>query len=295
MLLNYNHLRYFWVVAHEGNLTRAAEKLHIAQSALSIQIKTLETQIKQELFERKGKHLILTEAGRLALDYADEIFKTGNELVDSLQKGTKSKKQVIKVGVITTLSRNFQMQFLRPLLNNHDIELQIVSDNLNNLLVMLDTHEIDVALANNVPLTDHCPNWVAYLIADQPVSLVARSKQKKYPKDLKKLLKNEIINLPSHKSSIRHHFDSLLAQLNIQAKIAVEVDDMTMLRLIALEKQGITLVPPIVVKDELKSKKLIEIMRIPNIHESFYAIIPKRKFENQIINDCMQTICNNFY
>jgi LysR family transcriptional activator of nhaA len=291
MLLNYNHLRYFWVVAHEGNLTRAAEKLHIAQSALSIQIKTLETQINQELFERKGKHLILTEAGRLALDYADEIFKTGNELVDSLQKGTKSKKQLIKVGVITTLSRNFQMQFLRPLLNNHEVQLHIVSANLNTLLKMLDNHEVDVVLANNPPYAEQCPNWVSYLIADQPVSLVARSRQKKYPKDLKKLLKNEIINLPSHKSSIRHHFDSLLVQLNVEAKIAVEVDDMAMLRLIALEKQGITLVPPIVVKDELKSKKLIEIMTIPNIHESFYAIIPKRKFENQIFKICIENLC----
>ena len=85
--LNYNHLRYFWAVAHEGSLTRAAERLNLSQSAVSVQIQKLEHEIAHPLFERVGKKLILTEAGRIALDYADTVFKTGDELMSTLDGG----------------------------------------------------------------------------------------------------------------------------------------------------------------------------------------------------------------
>ena len=84
--LNYNHLRYFWAVAHEGNLTRTAERLNVSQSALSIQIQKLEAQLGHPLFERRGKQLLLTEAGRIALDHADAIFATGEELLGTLRR-----------------------------------------------------------------------------------------------------------------------------------------------------------------------------------------------------------------
>ena len=85
--LNYNHLRYFWAVAREGNLTRAAEKLLIAQSALSTQIKKLEGQLGHDLFERRGRQLQLTEAGRIAFDHAEAIFATGGDLGLRLFRG----------------------------------------------------------------------------------------------------------------------------------------------------------------------------------------------------------------
>ncbi|MBV6650715.1 MAG: LysR family transcriptional regulator, partial [Hoeflea sp.] len=93
--LNYNHLRYFWAVAHEGNLTRTAERLNVSQSALSIQIKKLEAQVGHALFERRGKQLILTEAGRVALDHADTIFATGDELMGTLRERSGQIRQVI--------------------------------------------------------------------------------------------------------------------------------------------------------------------------------------------------------
>ena len=114
MRLNYNHLRYFWAVAHNGNLTRTAEQLHVSQSALSLQIKKLEEQLGHDLFERRGKQLLLTEAGRLVLDHADVIFASGDELLSTL-KGEGAAHEVLRVGALSTLSRNFQIEVLGPL------------------------------------------------------------------------------------------------------------------------------------------------------------------------------------
>ncbi|HJL33358.1 MAG TPA: LysR family transcriptional regulator, partial [Polyangiaceae bacterium LLY-WYZ-15_(1-7)] len=94
--LNFHHLRYFWAVAHEGNLTRAAEQLHVSQSAVSVQIKKLEEDLGHALFERRGRQLHLTEAGRLALDYADTIFDLGGELVGVLDERASAERQRLR-------------------------------------------------------------------------------------------------------------------------------------------------------------------------------------------------------
>ncbi len=95
--LNYLHLRYFWAVAHDGNLTRAAERLNLSQSALSSQIKKLEERLGHQLFERRGRALHLTEAGRIALDHADAIFTAGQELVGSLRESGRARQAILEV------------------------------------------------------------------------------------------------------------------------------------------------------------------------------------------------------
>ena len=125
--LNFNHLRYFWAVAHQGSLTRAAQLMNLSQSALSVQIQKLEHQMGHPLFERAGRKLALTEAGRIALDYADTVFKAGEELMSTLRGRPASSRQVLRVGALTTLSRNFQIEFLRPLVGRDDVELIVRS------------------------------------------------------------------------------------------------------------------------------------------------------------------------
>ena len=110
--LNYHHLRYFWAIAHEGSLTRAADRLNLSQSALSVQLGKLELQLGHPLFDRSGKRLILTEAGRIALDYADTVFQAGDELVSTMKGRPVDRRQAFRVGALTTLSRNFQLEFL---------------------------------------------------------------------------------------------------------------------------------------------------------------------------------------
>ncbi|RMD72948.1 MAG: LysR family transcriptional regulator, partial [Chloroflexi bacterium] len=154
-MLNYHHLRYFWIVAHEGNLTRAAKKHNIAQSALSMQISALEDYLGQPLFERVGRRLVLTEAGHIALNFADEIFAKGDELLGTFGRLNETQQQVLRVGALATLSRNFQVRFLRPLLLDVGCKVIIHSGTLDELLNGLRLYDLDVVLSDVVPPRDH--------------------------------------------------------------------------------------------------------------------------------------------
>jgi LysR family transcriptional activator of nhaA len=276
-------LRYFWFVAHEGHLTRAAKELHISQSALSVQIKTLEEQLGYALFERRGRQLFLTEEGRLVLDYADTIFKTGEDLLYQLAHKHDVSRRVFRVGAITTLSRNFQIEFLNPVMKEKNVELVISSGSLADLLHQLENHRIEVALTNNVPLRDAGTPWVSHLISSQPVSLVGDPIFKRRKRSLQDLLSTEPLVLPTMDSNIRVAFDAMIERMNIRPSIVAEINDMTMLRLVAREKIGLAVVPPIVVQDELKNGILREIHKIPDIEETFYAVVLKRRFPNPLL------------
>ncbi|MDE2333983.1 MAG: LysR family transcriptional regulator [Rhodospirillales bacterium] len=281
--LNYNHLHYFWTVAHEGGLTRAAERLNLSQSALSVQIQKLEHQVGHPLFERAGRRLVLTEAGRIALDYADTVFQAGEELMNTLRGQPVANRQVLRVGALTTLSRNFQLEFLRPLVGREDVELIVRSGNIRDLLTQLEKHAIDVVLANSAAPRDARPPLQNHRLDQQSVSLVGRARPTRrrfrFPDDLR----HEPVLLPSRESDIRAGFDRLMERAGILPTILAEVDDMAMLRLLAREREGVTLVPPIVVRDELRSGILVELCRIPELTESFYAISQKRRFPNPLL------------
>jgi LysR family transcriptional activator of nhaA len=287
--LNYNHLRYFWVVAHEGNLTRAAAHMNLSQSALSVQIRKLEHQVGHPLFERAGKKLVLTEAGRIALDYADTVFKAGDELVSTLRGRPLDSRQVLRVGALTTLSRNFQLEFLRPLIGRADVELIVRSGNIRDLLAQLEAHAVDVVLANSATPQDARSSLRNHLLNEQPVSLVGRPRLDEHTFRFPEDLRTEPLLLPSLDSDIRLAFDRVLERAGIRPIILAEVDDMAMLRLLARERDGVTLVPPIVVRDELDAGVLVEHCRIPDVTESFYAIAQKRRFPNRLLGELLAT------
>ena len=281
--LNFNHLRYFWMVAHESSLTRAAERLNLSQSALSVQIRKLEHQIGHALFERLGRRLVLTEAGQIALDYADTVFQAGDEMMSTLDGRPQASRQVLRVGALTTLSRNFQLEFLRPLVGRADVELIVRSGTIRELLAQLEAHAIDVVLSNSAAPRDARAPFCNHLLNEQPVSLVGRPRPSRAPFRFPDDLRSEPILLPSLDSDIRVGFDRLLDLAGIRPNILAEVDDMAMLRLLAREREGVTLVPPIVVHDELVSGVLVEHCRIPRLTESFYAITLTRRFPNQLL------------
>lgn len=285
--LNYHHLRYFWAIAHEGSLTRAAECLNLSQSALSVQLGKLEHQLGHPLFERAGKRLILTEAGRIALDYADTVFQAGDELVSTMQGRPLDRRQALRVGSLTTLSRNFQLEFLRPLVGRADVELIVRSGTMRDLLGQLETHALDVVLANSAPQQDAQSTFRSHLLDQQPVGLVRRPGAVAAPFRFPEDLASEPILLPSLGSEIRLALDRILERAGVTPIILAEVDDMAMLRLLARESEGLTLVPPIVVRDELASGALVEVLRIAALSESFYAITQKRRFPNPLLAELL--------
>ena len=286
-ILNYHHLRYFWAIAHDGGVTRAAERLNLSPSALSLQLHTLEQQLGHKLFDRQGKRLILTEAGRIALEHADIVFQAGDELISTLAGQPTASRQILRVGALTTLSRNFQLEFLRPLIGRSDVELIVRSGVMRDLLAQLEAHALDVVLANSASPRDPRTALRSHLLNQQPVSLVGRRKVKasrfRFPGDLR----SAPVLLPSLDSDIRITFDRVLELAGIRPIVLAEVDDMAMLRLLARESDGLALVPPIVVRDELAAGILVERCRIPDVIESFYAIVQKRRFPNQLLGELL--------
>ena len=285
--LNYNHLRYFWAVAHEGNLTRAAAHLYVSQSAMSLQIQKLEKEIGHELFERRGKQLILTEVGQIALDHADEIFAIGNELVNTLTERGETKRRVLRVGALATLSRNFQMQFLKPLTKRDDVEIVLRSGTFGGLILDLRAHLLDVVLSNHAPPRDAATPWVAHLLDEQPVSLIRHRSRRLKKSTLEVLLAEQPLIVPTEESSIRTGFDAMMDRMGIRPRIAAEVDDMAMLRLLAREDTGLAIVPPIVVEEELKSGLMREVMSIPDLTDTFYAVTLERRFPNPLLRELL--------
>jgi LysR family transcriptional activator of nhaA len=252
-----------------------------------VQLQKLEYEIGHKLFERAGKRLLLTEAGRIALDYADTVFQTGEELMSTLQGRADASRQILRVGALTTLSRNFQLEFLRPLIGRDDVELIVRSGTMRDLLAQLEAHAIDVVLANSVAPSDARKPFRNHLLNEQPVSLVGHPRHRKlkfrFPQDLR----TEAILVPSLDSDIRAAFDRVLELAGIRPIILAEVDDMAMLRLLAREREAIALVPPIVVRDELATGVLVEYCRIPEVTEAFYAIVKKRRFPNRLLTNLL--------
>ena len=288
--LNYNHLRYFWAVAHDGNLTRSAERLNVSQSALSVQVRKLEDRLGHALFERRGRRLLLTEAGRIALDHADTIFATGDDLLGTLRQ-TGVARQAIRVGALATLSRNFQLDFLRPVICRGDVEVILRSGSLGELLRALECHALDIVLTNQPPPVDALSPFITHRISEQPVSLVGRPGQVAASVGLAAWLAEMPLVLPTIGTSVRTGFDALLDRLGLRPQIAAEVDDMAMMRLLAREGAGLAVLPPIVVKDELQAGTLSELDRLPGITEQFVAVTTKRRFQAPLVTSLLaQTI-----
>lgn len=280
--LNYNHLRYFWGVACDGNLTRTAERLNVSQSALSVQIRKLEHSLGHALFERRGRQLHLTEAGRIALSHAEEIFATGDELVATLKETGRTRKAV-RIGALATLSRNFQIDFVRPLLERNDIEIILRSGSSTELLQGLESLSLDVVLTNRPPESDSLTPFIVRKLAEQNVSLVGAPKLVDKTASLPQLLQRHPIIVPTIGNSVRTAFDALADRLQIRPQIAAEVDDMAMMRLLVREGFAVGVLPPIVVKDELAIGILVEASVLQNIVETFCAVTIKRRFPNDIV------------
>lgn len=231
----------------------------------------------------------MTEAGKIALDYATTVFRSGDELLNTLKGLGLASRKVLRIGAVATLSRNFQLGMMRPLIGRDDVELIVRSGGLDDLLVQLEAHSLDLVLANQPASIDTQSQWQNTLVAEQPVSIVGHPyeghERFRFPHDLA----DKSIIVPGRSSTIRMQFDRLTDEAGVRPHISAEVDDMAMLRLFARESTGVTLVPSVVVIDELTSGLLVELCRLPMIREAFYAITARRQFANPLIGELTGT------
>ena len=285
--LNFNHLFYFWRVAKLGHLTRAAEELHTSQSAVSVQIRQLEERIGEDLFTREGRRLLLNDTGQLVLAYADNIFGLGQEMLGRLQ-GRSAGIARLRVGSVATLSRNYQENWIRPLLGDPSVVLTLESGLLEGLLTRLVQHQLDVVLANEtIPANPDRPLHCRFL-GSQPVSLVGPSgkwtqQSLRIPEDLDGV----DIALPGPRHALRAQFDALCATAGVSPKLRAEVDDMAMLRLIARDSGWLTVLPEVVVQDELRAGILVVVGRSTALQERFYAITTPHRHHIEMLEQLL--------
>ena len=270
--LNFKHLFYFWRVARDGSLTHAAEQLQTSQSALSTQIRQLETRLGTPLFDRQGRQLILTATGQQVFAYAESIFDLGTQMLDWLDDRDTGTAPV-RVGSVSTMSRNFQVNWLRPLLRHPAVTLSVESGPLPALIDRLLRHQLDVVLANQPVPSDPARPMSSRFLGGQDISLVGRAdrwagRQLRVPEDLDGIE----MAMPSPRHGVRLQFDALCFAAGVQPRLRAEIDDMTMLRLIARDSGWISVLPEVVVQDELQTGELVRVGQSSQLTEQFYAI-----------------------
>lgn len=285
--LNYHHLYYFWRVATLGNLTEAARQLHVSQSALSAQIRTLEESMNSPLFARQGRRLVLTDAGQRVLTYAGDIFSRGEELEALIKRGITPEVQQLRIGVLSTMSRNFIEGFITPLIERRDVRFSLHARGLANLLNGLRNHQLDVILTNtNVVSEGQQDLWQSQLIANQPVAVVGPDgiiDGDPFPEGYQE--KRWV--LPAPQTEIRAAFDAFCSRWQYEPDILAEADDMAMLRLLARDTGALTVLPTVVVKDEIEQGTLKVHMTLPNVFENFYAVTVKRQFIPPVLTELL--------
>lgn len=270
--LNFHHLFYFWRVARTGHLTRTAQELHTSQSALSAQIRQLEDRLGEALFAREGRRLALTETGQMVLAYAENIFGLGQEMLGRLQGRTEGLER-LRVGGVSTLSRNYKENWIRPLLADPSVTLTLESGTLEYLLERLLQHQLDVVLANEAVPADaerplHCRFLGSQAISLMGPTAVWAGRTLRVPEDLDGL----DVALPGPRHALRGQFDALCMAADVKPRVRAEVDDMAMLRLIARDSGWLTVLPEVVVQDELRAGHLTVLGQSSQLHENFYAI-----------------------
>ncbi|WP_172198351.1 LysR family transcriptional regulator [Niveibacterium sp. COAC-50] len=276
-LLNFHHLFYFWRVARLGHLTRAAAELHTSQSALSAQIRQFEDRLGEPLFTRQGRRLQLTDTGQLVLSYAEDIFGLGQEMLGRLD-GRSEGLTRLRVGSVATLSRNYQENWIRPALADPGMVLTLESGVLEGLLTRLLQHQLDVVLANETVPSDADRPLHCRFLGSQSISLVGpasiwKGRTLRIPEDLDGL----DIALPGPRHALRAQFDALCASADVRPRLRAEVDDMAMLRLIARDSGWLTVLPEVVVQDELRAGALVTVGQSTQLQERFYAITTPRR------------------
>ncbi|WP_113906788.1 LysR family transcriptional regulator [Aliidiomarina celeris] len=287
--LNYKHLYYFWRVASSGNLTLAAKQLHVSQSALSMQIKQLESMLTVTLFNRENRGLILTPEGKRVLDYAEEIFSAGERLETLVRSGFDADKVHVNIGVHSNLSRNFVERFVSPLLTNEKVTFTLHSNSMELLLEGLSSHDLDLALTNLLPQnTASKHRWNSQLVSRQQLAIIGPSATAIDGSGFPAGFADYEWILPKQGTEIRNSFDTLCANYLFKPIIRAEADDMAMLRLLARDTNALSVLPPVVVQDEIANGQLRVIQPLAHAYEHFYALTLQHKKLHKTIRALLQ-------
>ncbi len=283
--LNYHHLQYFWLVAKERSLARAAALLRLAPSTLSGQIHAFEGVLGQALFARVGRRLELTDAGRLVYRYADDIFTLGTELQDALLDRPVGRPLRLQVGIADAVPKMLASTLLQPVLALADrVILTCVEGSPERLLAALTAHEVDVVFAD-APCTAHPGLQVlSHLLTRCPVVILGtKALAQRYRKNFPRSLRGAPLLLPTPQATLHRSMEQWLSEHALTPQIMGEFDDQALL--VELGQAGLGLFPvPAAIERTIRARFPVHrVGVISEVHESFYAITVERRIAHPAV------------
>lgn len=281
--LNYHHLYLFWTLSKEGTFTKTAEKLSIAQSAVTSQIKSLEEILGLILIDRTNRRKpILTEEGKSVLEFANSIFEAGDELLKWAKQGTHQKKQVLRIGAISGLSRNLQFEFLKPILSLKGVRVEVTTGDQEKLIRLLKEHHIDLILSShNVP-ADGRVTLHSNVLTTSPLVFVITKSEKVRGAEIKDYLFQKPLCLPSRNFETRPEIDAYLDRFKFDKELLGEIDDIALLRIFAIKSQAIVVIPEMGIRGEIESGEVHVIAKPKGLEQKFYVISRQKRSRNPI-------------
>ena len=283
--LNYNHLQYFWTVAREGSIVKAAEVLHLTPQTISGQLKLLDEAVGEPLFNRSGRRLVLSETGRVVFDYADEIFSIGAELATVVRGGRKSGPALLNVGIVSSMPKLVVERIVAPaLIGDNAIHVRCQEANLEQLLADLAVHRLDLVLSDQPMPAGLGLRAYNHHLGESGLSFFAQrkgaaAKRRQFPQ----CLHQAPMLLPSKHSVLRRHMDDWLEANDLAPDVVGEFDDSALLKAFGEAGFGAFGGPTVIEAEICRMYRTEVIGRAPDVRESFYAISPERKLKQDAV------------
>jgi len=283
--LNYQHLLYFWVVAREGGLVPAGKVLHLSHPTLSAQIRALEDRLGEKLFSRTGRKLVLTDTGRVAFRYADEIFGLGNELVEAVQGRATGTAARLTVGVVDVLPKVVVRRLLEPALGlPQPVRLVCREGSFDRLLADLSRHALDLVLADSPVPSGSAVKAYNHLLGECGVSLFATAAlARAHGADFPRSLDGAPFLLPAESLSLRRSLNLWFARHGIRPHVVAEFEDSALLKAFGANGLGVFPAPAAVVLEVASAYGAEHLGRVDGVVERFYAITVERRLVNPAV------------
>jgi LysR family transcriptional activator of nhaA len=288
--LNYHHLYYFKTIATEGGIAKASKVLRLGQPTLSAQLKTFEDVIGHKLFDRQNRSLVLTDAGRVALEYANGIFRLGGELIEAINERPVKGRIPFQVGVIDTIPKHISLQLINQARELEDCVVTVVEGRGADLVNELKNHKLDLVLMNIAPSVGDASALRARKVARVPVVVCGAKKYQNLKRDFPESLGGQPFVLPTSDSQLRHSFDHWIALNEIQINPVVEAQDTSLQKLLATHGMGLIVAATPAIEELVHDKELAVIGRLDGVYEEYWAVEAARKIRHPVASRLMKSL-----
>ncbi|MFO0673760.1 MAG: LysR substrate-binding domain-containing protein [Polyangiaceae bacterium] len=281
--LNYQHLLYFWFVAREGGIARAATRLKLTHSTISTQLKALERFFDAPLFRRQGRVLVLTPFGTQVLGYADEIFRVGGELIDMARGGRVGNRAPLRVGAAGTLPKSLVYKLVEPGLDDAR-GLVMRQDPPELLLEELAAGRLHLVIANTPPTgASRAPLHTHVLGASRLLLYGSARLARKWRPRFPRQLDGVPVLLPRHGGSLRLLLEQWFAERSARVVVRGEFDDAALMRVFGLNGRGLFPVRT-ALRAEIEERGGVELVgRLEGIQETYYAVTTERRIRDAAV------------